>query len=118
MKVFLVRHAVAFERSRKRWPDDSLRPLTPAGKRKFRRAARGLARLLPRSAPIITSPFERARMTADLLRRARGSRKPLESPALAADQPARKGIALLRTRKEGALVLVGHEPYLGDLLSL
>ena len=38
----MVRHAIAFERDRRRWPDDALRPLTPAGKRRFRKAAGGL----------------------------------------------------------------------------
>jgi phosphohistidine phosphatase len=118
MKVFLVRHALAYERSRKRWPDDSLRPLTPAGKRKFRHAARGLATLLPRTAPIITSPFVRARQTAELLCKAMGRRKPQQQAELAAHQPARKGLALLRSRQGAAIVLVGHEPYLGNLLSL
>jgi phosphohistidine phosphatase SixA len=36
MKVYLVRHAIAHERSRARWPDDSKRELTQAGKRRFR----------------------------------------------------------------------------------
>jgi phosphohistidine phosphatase len=118
MKVYLVRHAVAYERSRKRWPDDSLRALTPAGVRNFRLAARGLATLLPRSAPILTSPYVRARATAELLCRALGRHPPLDSPELASPRPARAGLALLRTLERPAVILVGHEPYLGNLLSL
>jgi phosphohistidine phosphatase len=118
MKVYLVRHAIAHERDRKRWPDDSLRPLTPAGKRRFRRAARGLAMLLPRSAPILTSPYVRARATAELLSDALRRRAPLDCPELASPRPARDGLALLRKRREAAVILVGHEPYLGNLLSL
>jgi phosphohistidine phosphatase len=118
MRVFLVRHAVAHERDRQRWPDDSLRPLTPAGRRKFHQAARGLARLLPRSTLILTSPFVRARETAELLSAA-GQRCRLEErPELAAAQTARIGLELLRKQRQSCVVLVGHEPYLSNLLSL
>ena len=67
MKVYLVRHAIAHERNRTRWPKDAARPLTAAGKQKFRKTARGLARLLPKSALLLTSPFVRARDTALIL---------------------------------------------------
>jgi phosphohistidine phosphatase len=117
MKVFLVRHAIAYERNRARWPNDALRPLTPAGKRKFRRAADGLAKWLPRSAHLLTSPFVRARATATMLAEARGSKTPLECAGLAADAPVSQAFELLRAQKGKAVILVGHEPYLGDFLS-
>ena len=31
MRIYLIRHAAAFDRDRKRWPDDGQRPLTPEG---------------------------------------------------------------------------------------
>jgi len=79
MKVFLVRHAIAHARNRARWPNDALRPLTPAGKRKFRKAARGLATALPTSAALLSSPFVRARQTAELLAAALGRKKIVET---------------------------------------
>ena len=116
MQVFLVRHAIAYERSRVRWPNDALRPLTPAGKEKFRKAARGLSKWLPEHAALLTSPYVRARETAALLAEAwRG--KPIECAELAADQPVAEGFKLLRTRKEKAVVLVGHEPWLSRFLA-
>ena len=39
--LFVVRHAIAFERDETQLPDDSLRPLTPEGERAFERAAGG-----------------------------------------------------------------------------
>lgn len=117
MKVFLVRHAIAHERNRKRWPDDALRPLTPAGRRKFRKAARGLATLLPRSATLLTSPYTRARDTAELLAGALGRKKTVEARELASGEPAHEVFAMLRARKDQAVVLVGHEPNLSTLLS-
>jgi phosphohistidine phosphatase len=118
MEVYLVRHAIAHERSRARWPNDAMRPLTPAGKEKFRKAARGLARLLPKSALVFTSPFVRARDTAHILGTVAKLRTPMEAPELASGTPAREAFELLRARKRAAIVLVGHEPDLGIFLSV
>jgi phosphohistidine phosphatase len=117
MRVYLVRHAIAPERDRARWPDDSLRPLTAAGKQRFRKAARGLAQLLPKSALLLTSPFVRARDTARLLAKVAKLRPPAEAMELASGKPAREAFELLRARKKPAVVLVGHEPNLSIFLS-
>ena len=117
MKVFLVRHAIAHARNRKRWPDDARRPLTPAGKQKFRKAARGLVKWLPKSAALLTSPYVRARETAVILAAAWRGAEPVKCAELAADRPVSAAFELLRTRKEKAVVLVGHEPYLSGFLS-
>jgi len=117
MEVILVRHAVAHERNSARWPNDALRPLTAAGREKFRSAARGLARWLPKSAVILTSPYVRARDTAVLLSKAARRRKPIECSELAGSAAALEAFDLLRARKEKTLVLVGHEPNLGEFLS-
>jgi len=117
MEVYLVRHAVAYERDRRRWPDDALRPLTAAGKRKFREAAHGLARHLPRRAQVLTSPFVRARDTAAILVKTAGFRRPVKAGELAAGTPTQATFDLLRQQKHSALVIVGHEPNLGEFLS-
>lgn len=116
MDVFLVRHAIAHERSRARWPTDSLRPLTAAGKQKFRKAARGLARCLPKSCVLLTSPYVRARDTAAILAKIARRKRAIECSELASGEPARKTFDLLRARKEQAVVLVGHEPNLSAFL--
>src|SRR6478735_676002 len=107
MRVILVRHAIAYERNRKRWPNDALRPLTPAGREKFRTAARGLAPWMPKSAVILTSPWIRARDTADLLARAAGRAKAIECIELAGSESPLRAFELLHTRKEKVVVLVG-----------
>jgi phosphohistidine phosphatase len=117
MKVYLVRHAVAYERDRKRWPDDSLRPLTPAGKRKFRKAARGLAGLLPARSPILTSPFVRTRQTAAILAAVAGG-KVVEGRELAHGGTPRSIFELLKVHAGKNVVLVGHEPEFGRLLAV
>ena len=117
MEVILVRHAIAHERNRKRWPNDALRPLTPSGRAKFRKAARGLAPWLPKAAVILTSPWVRARDTASMLARAARRRKPTECLELAGSESPQRAFELLRSRREQVVVLVGHEPYLGEFLS-
>lgn len=118
MRLFLVRHAIAYERSLKKWPDDSRRPLTRAGTQRFRKAASGLAQLLPRGAVLLTSPFVRARDTARILAKAANLRKPVERAELAAGETADRVFAMLRARKETAVIVVGHEPDLSSFLSI
>lgn len=117
MEVFLVRHAIAHERNRTRWPNDALRPLTSAGIKKFRVAARGLAELLPRGSVVLSSPYVRARETAEILVNAMHRAKLVECTELASNESASKAFDLLHTRKEKAVVLVGHEPNCSVFLS-
>ena len=117
VEVFLVRHAIAHERDRTRWPNDALRPLTAEGKKKFRKAARGLAHCLPRGAVLLTSPFTRARETAAILAAATRGPKAVECEQLAAGAPVELAFELLRGRREKAVVLVGHEPHLSTWMS-
>ena len=63
--LYLVRHAVAEERG-PAWPDDTLRPLTERGQRRFARAATGFVRLEGVPDSILTSPLVRARQTAEI----------------------------------------------------
>ena len=116
-RVILVRHAIAHERNRARWPDDSQRPLTATGKRKFRKAARGLVRLLPKAAPVLTSPYVRARETAGILTAVHGG-KFVECAELGHGEPPRAVLELLRVRAGAAAILVGHEPDLGKFLAV
>ncbi|HEY7678606.1 MAG TPA: hypothetical protein VIG69_16145 [Candidatus Methylomirabilis sp.] len=48
MDLYLVRHAFAGKRDPARWPDDTQRPITPEGARRFRQAARGSGEWRPR----------------------------------------------------------------------
>ena len=117
MEVILVRHAIAHERNPRRWPDDSQRPLTPEGALKFRKGARGIAACLPPKCVLLSSPFVRARETASILAGVARLGKAIECAELAANQPAQRGFELLRSRKESAVALVGHEPWLSEFLA-
>lgn len=116
MKLLIVRHAIAVERGTPGVPDDE-RPLTPEGKKRFGKAARGLARVVPRPDAVLTSPLPRARETAEIAARAWGRVRVRAEEALRdGDTPALE--ATLGSRGDDALVaIVGHEPHLSALLA-
>lgn len=118
MELWLVRHAIAYERDPERWPDDGVRLLTPEGVRRFRRAARGLKRILPKPDIVLASPLLRAAATAKLLHEVAGWPAPVTCAPLAASGSLSALRPALRAH-EGAkrIALVGHEPFLSGLLS-
>lgn len=118
MELYLVRHAVAAERSSAQWPDDAERPLTPDGETRFRSAARGLARVVPTVDRVLSSPYTRAWRTAELLAEETHWPGPEPCPALEADRALSEvltvldGLVTIRS-----VAMVGHEPQLSRLAS-
>lgn len=118
MDLFLVRHAVAWPHDPDRWPDDSLRPLTPEGIERFRRAARGLRRVVRSVDLVLASPFPRAWHTAELLSEVARWPTPTRSEALEAGRDPVETLNGIRPHLEaGTLALVGHEPNLSQVAS-
>ena len=116
MYLYLVRHAVAYKRDSERWPDDSKRPLTPEGEEEFVGAARGLASVVPEVDVLLSSPYERAWRTAEILTQHAGWRAPQEFPALEPEVPPEKAILALETYADSqSVALVGHRPGLHEL---
>jgi phosphohistidine phosphatase len=123
MLILIVRHAQAGEQDPTRYPDDTERPLTKAGKAAHAGVSAGLVRrgLVPEA--ILSSPWKRAWQTAEIMAEECGGKKkklkPRAAPALAQapDLEAIKaevaGIGELES-----VALVGHEPWLGELASL
>jgi phosphohistidine phosphatase len=118
LEVILVRHAIAFERDRARWRDDGERPLSPEGKRKFRKAVAGLVKWLPKVDAMLTSPLVRTRQTADILTDVARWPKGIDTPELAPGGSPVEVLTVLRGRTEQRVAVVGHEPRLGELLAL
>jgi phosphohistidine phosphatase len=114
--LYLVRHAVAHKRDQRRWPDDSKRPLTPEGEEEFVGAARGLAHIVPEVEVLLSSPYERAWRTAEILAEQSGWPAPAELPALEPDVPPEKVVIALQTHADKqSIALTGHRPCLHDL---
>jgi phosphohistidine phosphatase len=112
--LYLVRHAIAAERGDE-YPDDSKRPLTGQGMARFRKAARGLVEIGVEVDLILSSPFVRARQTADILsEQLRGHPPVVETAALIPGAAHADLVAELANHaKRSALALVGHEPGIG-----
>jgi len=117
MELLLVRHAIAFERSPRRWPDDAQRPLSPPGATRARTAALGLKRITPRPARVLVSPLRRAQQTAAILTRFAGWPKAAECVQLRPGAAPEGLLALLARSQDGRLAVVGHQPGLGRLLA-
>ncbi len=115
--LILVRHAVAAERG-EAYPDDSKRPLTPKGASKFGKAARGLAALDVAIDCILTSPFARARQTADILAGEVAPKPPpiFETAALTPGGDFHDLMSELEKHgRYRSIALVGHEPGIGEI---
>ena len=116
MYLYLVRHAVAHKRDSERWPDDSKRPLTPEGEEDFAGAARGLARIVPEVDILLSSPYERAWRTAEILTQQAGWPTPKEFPALEPDVAPEKAVLALQSYTgDRSVALVGHRPCLHEM---
>ncbi len=116
MDLYLVRHAIAMD-----WEsfsgDDSERPLTPEGKEKMARIARGLRSLKPGFEVLLTSPYRRAQETAEILAAEFHLNRQLHR--IAHLEPDGGPDALIQKIKEdhglaSSVALVGHEPYLSQ----
>jgi phosphohistidine phosphatase len=114
--LYLIRHGIAAERGDE-YPDDSKRPLTPAGISRLRKEARALDVLDVTIDQIITSPLVRTRQTADVIAESLKAKPSLvTSDALSpAGTPGAVMQELAKHAKKGSVALVGHEPNLGEL---
>ena len=116
MYVYLIRHAVAYKRDQERWPDDRRRPLTPEGEEEFEGTARGLAIIVPEVEVLLSSPYERAWRTAEILAEQAGWPVPETLPALEPDIPPEKVVLALETYAgRQSIALAGHRPGLHEL---
>jgi phosphohistidine phosphatase len=118
MELLIVRHAIAYERDLQRWSDDGARPLSPGGIRRARKAAAGLKRFGKAPDRLWTSPLVRARQTAQILTDIAGWPQAEEASELSPGEPAAAVLTLLGRHHSRRVAVVGHQPGLGDLLTL
>jgi phosphohistidine phosphatase len=111
MELWVIRHAPAVARSTA--VDDAKRPLTPKGRKRWQRGVRGLESKGVCFDALYSSPWTRSRQTAELL-------APLvKGDAVELSELTRSPDAALLERLSGERVaVVGHSPWLQELLSL
>jgi phosphohistidine phosphatase len=121
MNLYLLRHAIAVERDSSGNSDDSVRPLTPKGERRMHSIAEGMRCLELSFDLLLSSPYRRAKHTADIVAEAFKAQEFLHiSATLAPDGNPRQLIAELggAYKPRQNILVVGHEPYLSGLISL
>jgi phosphohistidine phosphatase len=116
VRLVIIRHGIAVPHGTPGIADDD-RPLTPKGEKRFRQAARGLARIVRKPDQVLTSPRIRAARTAEIAARAWGGMKPKTDPALASGSVRQMLAMLAGWPKDATIVIVGHEPDLSALLA-
>src|SRR5262245_63832450 len=73
MKLLIVRHAIAVDAEKSGTADED-RPLTGKGRKRFKKAALGLAEILPAPDVLLTTPLLRPRDTAEIAAKAGGAK--------------------------------------------
>ncbi|WP_422930751.1 phosphohistidine phosphatase SixA [Singulisphaera sp. PoT] len=117
-RLYLLRHGIAVPHGTPDIPDDE-RPLTPRGERHVREVGKGLRQLGVSLASIITSPLPRAAKTAEIVSEVLDLTDKLETnDALRADRSASSIRDWLRTLPDQDLMLVGHNPWISELVRL
>lgn len=119
MNLYVLRHAEAEAKGPKWATHDQDRPLTKEGVQKFEEAVQGLRRLEVKFDLVLSSPFVRARQTAEILVQGYGQQNKLEFSAnLSPVGDPRELVTELQmlSKKAPNLVIVGHEPFLSEFV--
>jgi phosphohistidine phosphatase len=116
MNLYIIRHAIAVDE----YEEDSQRPLSDKGKKKMRQIAKGLRILGVDFDLILSSPYVRAKETAEILMEVFKIKQdvqfsenlvPMGDPDLLISEINEKYNAT-------SIALVGHEPFLSALVGL
>jgi phosphohistidine phosphatase len=121
MNVYILRHGLAVEPGSGGFGNDSERPLTPKGERKLWKIAQAMQNLDLSFDLILSSPYVRARQTAEIVAEALGLRDKIELSDVLTPAGSRKRLTDVINNREPApesVLLVGHEPCLSELISL
>ena len=120
MNLYIVRHAIAVDEETAGYGSDSERPLTEKGRKKMRQIAKGLRNLGVEFDLILSSPYVRARETAEILADVFKMKKnitfsesliPLANPELLIGE-------INQTYSVESIAIVGHEPHLSTLIGI
>jgi phosphohistidine phosphatase len=112
MHLYVIRHAIAEDATAGQ--DDTTRALTDEGARKFRKVVKGMRALGLSFDRVLSSPWLRAIETAQLLAPVSDVR-PTTSDLLA--RPPTADLLALLGEHDEVTAVVGHEPWLGELIA-
>ncbi len=120
MNLYVVRHAIAVDEGTSDYESDSERPLSDKGRKKMRQIAKGLRNLGVEFDLILSSPYVRARETAEILADIFKMKKKIafSENLIPMVEPDLLIAELNEKYAVDSLALVGHEPHLSSLISL
>jgi phosphohistidine phosphatase SixA len=111
MFIYIARHAWAGERGDLRWPDDSLRELTPDGIKRYTEVVKALAKRGFKPSHIATSPYTRCRETAEIIaKHVDGNPRIEELEALEPGSVLEPLLEWSREQGDADTCWVGHSP--------
>lgn len=118
MKLYLLRHGIAVDRGTPGFERDADRTLTPEGRERMEQEAQGMAALGLKWDRILTSPYLRARETAEIVAQKLGCPERLEVCEALVPGGSRKDLfkRLQKCEADEQILLVGHEPDLSELI--
>jgi phosphohistidine phosphatase len=120
LRLLLIRHGIAEERDEfaQTGEPDEKRPLTETGRKKMKRAARGLAELVEKIDLIASSPLTRAIQTSEVLAKQYPDAATTVVGALEPMQTYETFLEWLQRLEEvETAAAIGHEPHLSGLAS-
>jgi phosphohistidine phosphatase len=121
MNIYILRHGIAVERDEWESKNDAERALTAEGKKQLRKTCRAMEKMKLDFNLILSSPYMRARRTAEIVADKLNLKKRLKfSGELQPDGNAKNFFRQLNNLKPApeSILLVGHEPYLSRTISL
>jgi phosphohistidine phosphatase len=121
VNLYLLRHGIVVEPGTPGFENDADRPLIPKGERRLRSAAAAMEKMELSFDLILSSPFIRARQTAEIVAGDLKLKKRLQFTDMLACGGSLKNLVGLLAGLESApedVLLVGHEPNLSRLISL
>jgi len=119
MRLLVIRHAIAEDRDTfaSTGRDDASRPLTDQGKRRMRRAARGLHGIVSTIDVLVSSPLTRAQETAEIVAAEYEIERIEHAEELRPEHPLPEAVAALARYDGDVVAIVGHEPQLSRLVT-
>jgi phosphohistidine phosphatase len=120
MDIYILRHGIAVPHGTHGVSEND-RPLTGEGEKETRRAAKGMRELKLDFDVILSSPYLRAKQTAEITADILGFKKRLRfSEHLISEGDPKKLVDEINGLEPApqSIVLVGHEPYLSSLISV
>jgi len=116
MEIYILRHGIAVERGTPGYKRDGDRPLTEEGVEKMRQIAKAMREMDLQFDVIFSSPYVRAKATADIVAETLGENVTLTDSLLPEANPPEL-IDEINDEKPQRVLLVGHEPDLSALIS-